>query len=53
MLLAINGKEVAGAFCLKEKTNQKEFRMEKVIKKKDGNSLSNGRVMIIHSIVKW
>ena len=50
MLLAINGKEVAGAFCLKEKTNQKEFRMEKVIKKKDGNSLSNGRVMIIHSI---
>ena len=48
MLLAINGKEVAGAFCLTEKTNQKEFRMEKVIKKKDGNSLSNGRVMIIH-----
>lgn len=50
MLLAIHGKEVAGAFCEKEKTNQKEFRIEKVIKKKDENSLSNGRVMIIYSI---
>ena len=50
MLLAINGKEVIGAFCEKEKTNQKEFRIEKGIKKKDKNSLSNDRVMIIHSI---
>lgn len=48
MLLAINGKEVAGAFCLKEKTNQKEFRSEKVIKKKDENSLSNGRLNWIY-----
>ena len=36
----LNGKEIAGSFYEKElqKTNQKEFRIEKVIKKK-GNKL--------------
>ena len=32
------------------KKNQNEFRIEKVIKGK-GNKMSNGKVMIIHSIV--
>ena len=36
----IKGKEILGTFCKKklQKTNQKEFRVEKVIKKK-GNKL--------------
>ena len=36
----LNGEEIVGSFCEKElqKTNQKEFRMEKVIKRK-GNKL--------------
>ena len=33
-----NGKEIVGAFCKKElqETNQTEFRVEKVIKRKGG-----------------
>ena len=36
----LNGEEIVGSFCEKElqKTNQKEFRIEKVIKRK-GNKL--------------
>ena len=36
----LNGKDIVGSFCEKElqKTNQKEFRIEKVIKRK-GNKL--------------
>ena len=32
-----------------QKTNQQEFRIEKVIKKKK-SYMSNGKVMIVHSI---
>ena len=31
-----------------KKTNQQRFRTEKVIKKKEANSMSNGKDMIIH-----
>ena len=34
-----------------QKTNQKEFRIKKVIKKMTINSMSNRKVMIIHLIV--
>ena len=49
----LNGEEIIGTFYEKElqKTNQKEFRIEKVIKKKVINYMSNGKVMIIHLIV--
>ena len=33
-----------------QKTNQKEFRIEKVIKKKEISYMSNGKDMIIHLI---
>ena len=48
-----NGEEIIGTFYEKEleKTNQQEFRIEKVIKKKVINYISNGKVMIIHIIV--
>ena len=44
----LNGEEIIGTFSEKElqKTNQKEFRIEKMI-----NYMSNRKVMIIHSIV--
>ena len=44
-----NGDETIGTFYEKEiqKTNQQEFRIEKVI-----NYMSNGKVMIIHLIVE-
>ena len=35
-----------------QKTNQTEFRIEKVIKRKGGKSISNGTVVIIHLIVR-
>ena len=49
----LNGKEIIGTFYGKQlqKTNQQEFRIEKVIKKKVMNYISNGKVMIIHLIV--
>ena len=34
-----------------KKTNQKEFKKEKVIKKKETSYMSNGKVMIILLIV--
>ena len=49
----LNGEPVIGSFYEKElqKTNEKEFRIEKVIKRKGDNCMSNGKDMIIHSIV--
>ena len=48
----LNGEEITGSFYEKElqKTNQKEFRIEKVLKKKVINYMSKGKV-IIHLIV--
>ena len=34
-----------------QKTNQKEFRIEKVIKKRVINCMSNGKGMTVHLIV--
>ena len=49
----LNGEEVVGTFYKKElqKTNQKEFRIEKVIKMVI-NYMLNGNVMIICVIVR-
>ena len=49
----LNGKEIIGRFYEKElqKTHQKEFRIEKVIKKRVINYMSNEKVMIIYLIV--
>ena len=49
----LNGKEIDGTFYQKEwqKTNQEEFRIEKVIKEKEINYISNGKVMMRHLIV--
>ena len=46
----LNIEEIIGAFYEKElqKTNQQRFRTEKVIKKREANSMSNGKDMIIH-----
>ena len=48
----LNGEEIIGTFYEKElqKTNQQEFRIEKVIKRKVINYMSNGKVMIVHLI---
>ena len=48
----LNGEETIGTFYEKElqKTNQHEFRVEKVIKKKVINYMSNGKVMIVDLI---
>ena len=35
-----------------QKTNQEEFRVEKIIKKKEISSMSNGKAMIILLIVE-
>ena len=45
----LNGKEIIGTFYENElqRTNQQEFRIEKVIKKKNTNCTSNGKDMII------
>ena len=49
-----NGEEIIGTFYEKElqKTNQKEFRIENVIKKKVINYMLNGKAMIIHLIAE-
>ena len=50
----LNGDEIIGTLYEKElqKTNQQEFRIEKVIKKKKGdNYMSYGKVLIVHLIV--
>ena len=48
----LNAKEIIGSFYEKElqKTNQKKFRIEKVLKRKD-DYMSNGKGIIIHLIV--
>ena len=48
----LNGEEITGTFYEKElqKIDQQEFRIEKVIKKKVINYMSNGKDMIIHLI---
>ena len=45
----LNGQEIVGSFYEKElqKTNQKEFRIEKVIKRKGISYISNGKDIII------
>ena len=49
----LNGEEIIASFYENElqKTNQKEFRIEKVIKKKETNHMSNGSDMATHLIV--
>ena len=49
----LNGEEINGTFYEKElqKTNQKEFRIEKVIQKKEINYMSNGKVIIVYLIL--
>ena len=49
----LNGEKVIGTFYEKElqKTNQKEFRIERVLKKKVISCMLNGNCMIILSIV--
>ena len=48
----LNGEEIIGTFYEKElqKTNQEEFRIEKVIKREGDKIMSNGKGMIIHLI---
>ena len=45
----VNGDKVVGTFCVKElqMTHQTEFRVEKVIKRKEISCMSNGKVLII------
>ena len=49
----LNGEEITGSFYEKElqKTNQKEFRIEKILKKRVINCMSNGKDMITVLIV--
>ena len=49
----LNGEEIIGTFYEKElqKTNQKEFRIEKVIKKKENKLFVKWEVMIIMKIM--
>ena len=48
----LNGEEIIRTFYEKElqKTNQQEFRIEKVIKEKVINYMSNGKIMVVHLI---
>ena len=45
----LNGEEIVGTFCEKElrKTNQEEFRIEKIIKEIEIGYMSNGKAKII------
>ena len=49
---SLDGEPITGRFYEKElqKTSQKKFRIEKVIKRKGDKCTSNGKVMIIHLI---
>ena len=49
----LNGEEIVGPICENklQKINQREFRIEKVIKKKDYNYMLNGKVMVTRLIV--
>ena len=48
----LNGEKIIGTFYDKElqKTNEQEYRIEKVIKRKGDNYMSNGKVMIVYLI---
>ena len=48
----LNGEEIVETFYEKElqKTNQKDFRIKKVIKKKDENYMLNGKDTIVRLI---
>ena len=48
-----NGEEIVGTFYEKElqKTNQTEFRVDKVIKKKVIKYMPNGKTILIHLMV--
>ena len=50
----LNGEKIIGTFYEKElpKTNQQEFRIEKVIKKKGDKLYENGKVMTVHLIAR-
>ena len=50
----LNGEDIADTFYVKElrKTNQKEFRIERWLKEKETNYMSNGKIMIIHLIAE-
>ena len=50
----LNGEPIIGSFYEKElqKTSQEKFRIEKVIKEKVINYMSNGKYTIIHLIVE-
>ena len=54
-IVDLNGEEITGTFCEKElqKTNQEEFRIEKVMKRKGKviKYMLNGKDIIIHLIV--
>ena len=54
MISDLNGEKIAGNFYEKElqKTNQKGYRTEKVIKKKAINCTLNGKDMLIHLIIR-
>ena len=45
----LNGEEIVGTFCERElrKTNQEEFRIEKIIKEIEIGYMSNGKAKII------
>ena len=49
----INGEDIVGTFYEKElrKTNQKEFRVKKIIREKGINYMFNGKATIISLIV--
>ena len=51
----LSGEEIVGKFYKKslQKTNQKKFRVEKVIQKKWMTYKSNGKVMIIRLTVRF
>ena len=53
MISNVNGEKNTGSFHEKElqKTSQEKFRIEKVLKKKVINCMSNGKGMIIVLIV--
>ena len=53
MVIDLNGENITGSFHEKElqKTSQEKFRIEKVLKKKVINCMSNGKGMIIVLIV--
>ena len=51
----LNGEEIVGTFCEKElrKTNQEEFRIEKIIKEIEIGYMSNGKAKIILLIAEF